>query len=117
MHLNLLPRIPVSFDYGDIHFVVLDSSQSQYGPMLTWLRKDLLSINSPLLAHANATGDLAPHRYIPPGLQRPRSRRPTWLIAIVHAAPYSKVCRGWVFVHNHYVHPGVNAAEHTGDDI
>jgi hypothetical protein len=78
-----------SFDYGDIHFVVLDSSQSQYGPMLTWLRKDLLAVNSPLLAHFNATGELQPH--VPARHRRPRSRNPKWLIAIVHAAPYSKV--------------------------
>jgi hypothetical protein len=85
-------HVPFSFDYGDMHFVVLDSSESQYGPMLTWLKKDLLAVGSPLVGHLNATHRLPKVVSTPPHLQRPRSRHPTWLIAIVHAAPYSKVC-------------------------
>src|SRR5260221_2980474 len=52
-----------SFDYANIHFVFLDSEQSDRGagsPMLTWLRADL---------EAN-TND--------------------WLIAFWHSPPYTK---------------------------
>ena len=53
-----------SFDYGNIHFVSLDSEgpdRSPGGPMLTWLKKDL---------------------------QAARGQR--WLIAFFHHPPYSK---------------------------
>jgi hypothetical protein len=39
-----------SFDYGNIHFVVMDSfetDRSANSPMITWLRDDLLSHNQP----------------------------------------------------------------------
>lgn len=52
-----------SFDYGNIHFVCLDSElsdRSLAGPMLTWLRADLEANNS------------------------------DWLIAFWHSPPYSK---------------------------
>ena len=52
-----------SFNYGTVHFVVLDSQASDRsvnGPMMTWLRNDL-------------NANLAP-----------------WLIAMFHHAPYSK---------------------------
>ena len=52
-----------SFDYGNIHFIALDSSESDRsatGPMMTWLRNDLA---------ANTR---------------------TWTIAYWHHAPYSK---------------------------
>ncbi|MBI3802977.1 MAG: metallophosphoesterase family protein [Nitrospirae bacterium] len=52
-----------SFDYGNIHFVSLDSNQndrSVRGPMLTWLKKDLAA------------------------------NRSEWLIAYWHHPPYSK---------------------------
>jgi hypothetical protein len=38
-----------SFDYGDVHYICLDSmtsDRSPTGPMLTWLRNDLASTNS-----------------------------------------------------------------------
>jgi len=52
-----------SFDYGNIHFIVLDSyetSRAAGGPMLTWLESDLQT----------ATGD--------------------WIVAYWHHPPYSK---------------------------
>jgi hypothetical protein len=52
-----------SFDYGNIHFICLDSmtsNRSPLGPMLTWLRSDLDSTNE------------------------------TWIIAFWHHPPYSK---------------------------
>jgi len=52
-----------SFDYGNIHFVSLDSSESNRsstGPMLTWLRNDLAATAQP------------------------------WLIVFMHHPPYSK---------------------------
>jgi predicted phosphodiesterase len=52
-----------SFNYGDIHFVVLDSyktDRSTSAPMAGWLRRDLLTVNS------------------------------KWLIAFFHHPPYSK---------------------------
>ncbi|HEX8253140.1 MAG TPA: fibronectin type III domain-containing protein, partial [Thermoanaerobaculia bacterium] len=52
-----------SFDYGNIHFVCLDSmtsDRSTTGPMLTWLRNDLASTSQP------------------------------WIIAFWHHPPYSK---------------------------
>ena len=52
-----------SFDYGNIHFVVLDSyqsSKSPTGPMMTWLKNDLASNKQP------------------------------WTIAYWHHPPYSK---------------------------
>jgi hypothetical protein len=52
-----------SFDYGNIHFIVLDSyetSRSPSGPMMTWLRNDLASNTQP------------------------------WVIAYWHHPPYSK---------------------------
>ncbi|HYO78260.1 MAG TPA: fibronectin type III domain-containing protein, partial [Thermoanaerobaculia bacterium] len=52
-----------SFDYGNIHFVCLDSmtsDRSSTGPMLTWLRNDLASTRQP------------------------------WIIAFWHHPPYSK---------------------------
>ena len=75
-----------SFDYGDIHVVVLDSSESPYGPMMRWLKQDLAGV-SPAYSRLLHGGEFAPpkrrHR-------RARSRRSQWLIAVVHAAPYSK---------------------------
>jgi hypothetical protein len=52
-----------SFDYGDIHFICLDSmtsDRSTTGPMMTWLRSDLASTNS------------------------------RWIVAFWHHPPYSK---------------------------
>jgi hypothetical protein len=52
-----------SFDYGNIHFVCLDSSESSRsptGPMLTWLKKDLAA------------------------------NRKEWTVAFWHHPPYSK---------------------------
>jgi hypothetical protein len=52
-----------SFDYGNIHFIVLDSSESDRspnGPMLTWLQADLVANDK------------------------------TWTIAYWHHPPYSK---------------------------
>jgi hypothetical protein len=52
-----------SFDYGDIHFICLDSmtsDRSTTGPMLTWLRADLAQTNS------------------------------RWIVAFFHHPPYSK---------------------------
>jgi hypothetical protein len=52
-----------SFDYANIHFICLESfetNRSSTGPMLTWLRNDLASTNQP------------------------------WIIAFFHHPPYSK---------------------------
>ena len=55
-----------SFDYGMVHFVILDSyysSRSSTGPMLNWLRADLTAIDS---------------------------NKTKWLIAMFHHCVYSK---------------------------
>ncbi len=58
-----------SFDYGDAHFVVLDSSSpSEFEAMLEWLRGDLAWVTS-----GGPGGSYA------------------WLVAVVHHPPYSKV--------------------------
>ncbi|KZZ10236.1 hypothetical protein A3749_11590 [Oleiphilus sp. HI0078] len=52
-----------SFDYGNIHFIVLDSSESdrnRFGPMITWMENDLRQTSS------------------------------DWIIAYWHHPPYSK---------------------------